>query len=83
MNVNDVVLCSRFHLNQSVKTPLGVGMYQAPFAVVDGSGATVVTGVLVKLPVNEETGKAVKQANCLTPGATLSGLWVFQEGEIS
>lgn len=74
---------SKFQLNQKVQTPLGEGEYQAPFAVVDGMGQTVVIGMMVKLPVNEQTSKALRKSNCLTPSAKLSGLWVFQEGEIS
>lgn len=68
--------------NQRVKTPLGEGVAQGPFAVVDGNGAEVVRAVLVRLPVNETTVKALKQSNCVTPRASLSGLWVFQEGEL-
>lgn len=82
MSVNDAVLSSKFQINQKVKTPLGVGLFQAPFAVVDDTGQTVVIGALVKLPVNDETGKALRKSNCLTPHAKISGLWVFQEGEI-
>lgn len=83
MSASDAVLFSKFQFNQQVKTPLGVGIFQAPFAVVDGQGQTVVVGALVKLPVDEVTGKALKRSNCLTPCAQVSGLWVFQEGEIS
>lgn len=83
MNVSDVVQSSKFHLNQVVKTPLGAGRYQAPFAVVDAKGEIVTTGLMVQLPINEVTGAALNLSNCLTPSAKLNGLWVFQEGEIS
>jgi hypothetical protein len=79
MSVQNV---ARFITNQEVTTPLGKGMVLAPFAVQLESGETVTVGILVKLPVNEVTTKALKQSNCLTPKAKVSGLWVFPEGEL-
>jgi hypothetical protein len=83
MNVNDAISLSKFHCNQAVTTPLGAGMVLAPFAVVSETGEVVTKGVAVRLPVDDVTSKALKKSNCLTPTAKLSGLWVFQEGEIS
>ena len=83
MNVNDAISLSKFQCNQAVKTPLGAGTVLAPFAVVGETGDVVTSGGAVRLPVEEGTSKALKKSNCLTPTATLSGLWVFQEGEIS
>lgn len=63
--------------NMKVQTPLGIGLYQAMFAVQDGAREPVTTGALVRLPINKETEKARKNSNCLTPKAQVSGLWVF------
>ena len=83
MSVNDAILLSKFKCNQMVETPLGAGTVLAPFAVVSETGEVVTKGVAVRLSVDDVTSKALKKSNCLTPTATLSGLWVFQEGEIS
>ncbi len=68
--------------NAKVSTPLGVGVAQGPFAVVDGDGNLAAAGVLVRLPVNDVTVKALKESNCMTPRAQVSGLWVFRLSEI-
>lgn len=82
MDANAAVFSSKFQINQQVKTPLGVGLYQAPFAVVDGEGQLVVMGVMVRLPVDETTSKALRKSNCLTPGAKVNGLWVFSAEDV-
>jgi hypothetical protein len=70
--------------NTTVKTPLGDGIAQAPaFSIRDGQGNDIVQGVLVRLPINDATRSHMKKSNCLTPQATLSGLWVFQVKELS
>jgi hypothetical protein len=69
--------------NTKVKTPIGEGFVQGPFAVETVSGDPVVRGALVRLPVNDITRPHLNQSNCMTPHATISGLWVFQEKELS
>lgn len=68
--------------NTRVSTPYGVGYVHAPFAVQNDKGENVVRGVLVRLPVNDETRPHLNKSNCITPHAHLSGLWVFQESEL-
>lgn len=63
-------------INQKVSTPLGQGVAQGLFAVLAESGP-VVGGVIVRLPINDETRRELSKSNCLTPRAQLSGLWVF------
>lgn len=69
--------------NSKVNTPLGQGIVQGPFAVQSADGETIVRGALVRLPINETTRPHLNQSNCLTPRATLNGLWVFREGQLS
>lgn len=64
-------------INQQVTTPLGVGLVYQAYAVLDTSGQPVIQGVVVRLKINEQTEKARKQDNCLTPAAVHNGLWVF------
>jgi hypothetical protein len=64
-------------INQKVKTPLGDGIDQGRFAVLDGLQNVVAVQKLVRLVINDETVKHLKDANCLTPHATQSGLWTF------
>lgn len=68
--------------NMKIKTPLGEGTMQAPFAVKDAQGENVVRGALVRLPINDVTRPHLNKSNCLTPHAQISGLWVFQESEL-
>jgi hypothetical protein len=68
-------------INAKVKTPFGEGLAQGSFAVMSGS-EQVVRGLIVRLPVNDVTRKQLNQLNCLTPRAQVSGLWVFQAGEL-
>lgn len=68
-----------FAKNSTVTTPLGVGVVQGHFEVTAmRDGAVVAVGVLVRLPVNDITRGEMKKANCLTPRAEVSGLWVFE-----
>lgn len=70
--------------NSTVKTPLGEGIAQAPaFSIRDGHDNDVATAVLVRLPINDATRPHLNKSNCLTPHATLSGLWVFQVKELA
>lgn len=68
--------------NTKVSTPLGEGMVQAPFAIKSAQGDDIVHGLLVRLPINENTRLHLNKSNCITPYATISGLWVFQEKEL-
>jgi len=69
--------------NTKVSTPLGEGMVQAPFAIKSAQGDDIVRGLLVRLPINDATRVHLNKSNCITPHATLSGLWVFQEKELT
>jgi len=64
----------KFRTNQKVSTPMGDGIVEAAY----GSGQW-----LVRLPINEKTTKALKQSSCLTPRATITGLWIFEEGKLT
>jgi hypothetical protein len=68
--------------NMKVSTPIGMGIIQGAFAVMAGNEA-VVNGVMVRLPIDDATRPQLAQSNCLTPHASLSGVWVFQEKELS
>jgi hypothetical protein len=65
------------YFNQRVNTPLGEGIVQSPFMVIDGP-----VKFLVRLPVNEQTNPHLKDSNCVTPRAEKSGLWVFSREEL-
>jgi len=69
--------------NVKVKTPIGEGMTQGRFTVRDGQSEAVVTGVLVRLPINDVTRSELNKSNCVTPSAEHSGLWVFSESELA
>ena len=60
-------------MTTTLTTPLGPGAFQGVFA--DGRA-------LVRLPVNDQTAKHLADANCLTPRAKLSGLWLFDKAEV-
>ena len=64
--------------NRSVKTPLGQGVVQSPFMVIDETAK-----YLIRLPVNDQTALHLKDSNCMTPRAVKSGLWVFTKQELS
>lgn len=69
--------------NTKVKTPIGEGMIQGAFAVQDGHGGNVVQGALVRLPINDSTRPHLNKSNCVTPRASLSGVWVFGISELT
>ena len=64
--------------NQTVQTPLGVGVAQSATIHVAG-----VVKHLIRLLINEQTKPHLKDSNCITPRAEHSGLWVFTEDELS
>lgn len=69
-------------VNSKVSTPLGQGIIQGAYAVMDGKGEPIVKGAAVRLPINETTRPQLNKSNCLTPKAMKSGLWVFPESEL-
>lgn len=69
-------------VNSKVITPLGQGTVNGAYAVMDATGEPIVKGVVVRLPVNDVTRRELTKSNCVTPTASLNGLWIFQEGEI-
>ena len=71
-------------INQKVRTPFGEGYVQGQFSVLDPiTEALVSKGIAVQLPINEVTQPHLKDSSCLTSHAVLSGVWVFQESELS
>jgi hypothetical protein len=67
-------------VNNTVQTPLGKGIVQGRFSVRAGDDA--VSAVMVRMPIDDQTRAHLTKSNCLTPHASISGLWVFQESEI-
>lgn len=57
----------------TLTTPLGSGTFQGKFA--DGR-------LLVRLTINNQTAKHLRDANCLTPKAKRSGLWLFDKEQV-
>lgn len=68
--------------NQPVNTPLGRGVTQGAFMATGGQNELVAHGIIVRLAINDVTKPTMNQSNCLTPHATLSGLWVFGQGDV-
>lgn len=68
--------------NQKVMTPFGNGVVEDFFAIHDNHNEVVVTGVAVRLPVNDLTRPELNKSNCLTPLAVFSGVWVFQQDQL-
>jgi len=69
-------------VNQKVRTPIGEGVIQGFFAVLDGNNEKAAVGVAVRLPVNDLTRAELHKENCLTPMAVFSGVWVFPEKDL-
>jgi hypothetical protein len=72
-----------FPTNAKVTTPLGDGISQGHYLMVDINEATNTKMVLVRLIINEKTRTELNKSNCLTPRAVLNGLWVFSENEVA
>lgn len=71
-------------LNQPVVTPLGEGVFQGAFALLKpGTEEVEETVALVRVKLSPEMETHLKDPNCKTPHAMISGLWLFQEGELS
>ena len=68
--------------NKSVVTPLGDGVVDGFFGVLDAQGEIVVTGICVRLPVNDQTRPELHKSYCMTPHAVQSGVWIFEESEL-
>lgn len=69
-------------VNQKIKTPIGEGVIQGFFAVIDSNSEKAAVGVAVRLPVNDLTRPELNKSNCLTPLAVFSGVWVFPEKDL-
>jgi len=67
--------------NDKVSTPLGSGIVQGGFMLKQLDDA--IRAVLVRVPLTDETRKRLKDANCMTPRANGSALFIFREGELS
>lgn len=71
-------------INQKVRTPLGVGYVQGQFSVLDAKTEALISkGIAVRLPVDDVTRPHLTSSKCLTSHASLSGVWVFAESELS
>lgn len=68
--------------NMPVKTPLGMGRSLGRFLIKTAHEEGIAKGVLVRLPVNDDTRPHLNRSNCITPKAVKSGLWVFPESEL-
>jgi len=69
-------------INQLVNTPIGQGRCQGNFIPPEHNTLHEQRVVLVRLPINDQTRQYLRQSNCVTPTATQSGLWVFNESEL-
>lgn len=69
-------------MNAKVNTPLGKGIEQGRFVILDGHSELAAVGVLVRLPINDLTRPQMNKSNCITPHARSSGLWVFQGSQV-
>lgn len=69
--------------NSKVRTPIGVGIVQGASSALDDHSLRSARMMLVRLPINDETSQHRQDSNCVTPRATQSGLWVFEESELA
>jgi hypothetical protein len=68
-------------VNSKIKTPIGEGISQGPFVVRNDQGEIITRAVLVRLPLNDQTRPHLSEANCRTPRAHRSALFVFPMSE--
>jgi len=75
---------SGVRVNMSVMTPLGRGTVFGCYGTLnpDGSNSNHAHWV-VQLPIEGQAEKAKRRAMCLTPRAEKSGLFIFEESELS
>jgi hypothetical protein len=66
--------------NARLQTPIGTGTFQGWMPVLQNG--VQVNKAMVRLPIDKTTEPHRKDANCLTKGATASGLWLFEQSEI-
>jgi hypothetical protein len=62
-----------------LQTPLGIGTFQGFMPVL--TNGVKVNKLLIRLPINAQTEPHRRDSNCLTKGATASGLWLFDQVE--
>ena len=67
-----------YHINQTVKTPIGNGVYQGAWRTSEETDPAA----LVRLPVNEQTSLHLSDATCVTPRSQKSALFVFPTSEL-
>jgi len=67
-----------FRINQAVVTPIGEGVYQGE--IYDSEPEDV--RALVRVKLTPQSIPCLQHGNCLTPRATISGLWTFRESEL-
>jgi hypothetical protein len=58
--------------NMAVKTPLGKGVVQGRWSALEW---------LIRIPIDDVTRSVLDLS--VTPRATISGLWIFTQAEIS
>lgn len=69
--------------NCKVKTPYGEGIVNGMFIINDNDGKEIARGIGVRMEVNDKTRQLLSLSNCVTPHAIVSGIWIFDEKEIS
>jgi hypothetical protein len=62
-----------------LQTPIGIGTFQGFMPVL--TNGVKVNKLMIRLPINAQTEPHRKDSNCVTKGATTSGLWLFEQTE--
>jgi hypothetical protein len=63
-----------------LNTPLGIGTFQGFMPVL--TNGVKVNKLMIRLPINAQTEPHRRDSNCVTKGATTSGLWLFHQTEV-
>lgn len=69
-------------VNQSVTTPIGIGVFQGKYEIISRLMGPVETCVAVRIELNDENRGHLVDSNCVTPRATHSALFVFAESQV-
>ncbi len=69
---------TKMRVNQPVVTPIGEGVFQGRIDAEEPEDVRA----LVRVKLSPESIPCLRNGNCLTPFARLSGLWVFRASEL-
>jgi len=69
-----------YRINQPVVTPIGEGVFQGKMDFYAFDKIEML--MLVRVKLDGETSKHLRDSNCLTPRASESGLWTFKPEEL-